>query len=111
MSKVTGGLAVENKLQQLYAQGDEEEEEERRETEDVEAEEEVFTPEERSEFLNRILMHLALGGSLNQYDEHIAAYKKAAIAIYKALVRYDWLSRPCLQRASSNSTSRLFFFD
>lgn len=85
MNRVIGGLAIENKLQQLYAQGDDDNEDER-EPEGIKAEA-VFTPEERSEFLNRILMHLALGGSLNQYDEKIVAYKKAAIVIYKALVR------------------------
>lgn len=83
MGRVAAGLPVETCLQELYVPGDEHGEGAARA-----AREAPFAPEEEAEFLNRVLMHLALGGPLNQYDDALDAYVGAAAAIYKALVRW-----------------------
>jgi len=46
----------------------------------------VFSPEDRSEFLFRLFTHLVVGGTLNQYDDFIAAYFDLTKALYKDLV-------------------------
>jgi len=47
----------------------------------------VFTPDDRKEFLFRIFMHLKLGGSMCQPDERITPYLEATKIVYKNLVK------------------------
>lgn len=47
---------------------------------------ELMTTEQRDEFLFRVFAHLALGGSMCQYEERMDAYTEAAKRAYKSLV-------------------------
>lgn len=47
---------------------------------------ELFTKEEKDEFLYRIFGHLVLGGSLCQYEDDIGPYLVATKSLYKDLV-------------------------
>lgn len=46
----------------------------------------LYSPEERSEFLFRLLQHCALGGSMCQYEDHLDTYLDVARRLYKAMV-------------------------
>ncbi|XP_027270965.1 cilia- and flagella-associated protein 300 isoform X3 [Cricetulus griseus] len=48
---------------------------------------EVFSPQEREEFLFCLFKHLCLGGSLCQYEDMLKPYLETAKLIYKDLVR------------------------
>jgi len=48
----------------------------------------MFTEEERSEFLFRLFRHLCLGGAVCQFEDTIQPYLDATKAIYKDLIRY-----------------------
>jgi len=47
----------------------------------------MFTEEERSEFLFRVFRHLCLGGAVCQFEDTIQPYLDATKAVYKDLVR------------------------
>lgn len=47
---------------------------------------ELYSPEERSEFLFRLLQHCCLGGSMCQFEDHLDTYLDVAKRLYKALV-------------------------
>ena len=47
---------------------------------------EHFSADERRELLFRLLQHLALGGTLNQYEDHLGPYLDTVRALYKNLL-------------------------
>ena len=47
----------------------------------------LFSEAERAEFLFRVFTHLALGGSMCQYEDTLSPYEDVAKAVYKSLVR------------------------
>ena len=47
----------------------------------------LFSPAEKEEFLFRVFSHVALGGSMCQYEETLSPYLDVAKAVYKSLVR------------------------
>ena len=47
----------------------------------------MFTEEERNEFLFQLFRHLCLGGTICQYEDTIQPYLDATKAIYKDLIR------------------------
>ena len=47
---------------------------------------ELLTSKERSEFLWRLLGHLALGGATNQFEDDLSEYRTALRTLYKDLV-------------------------
>lgn len=50
---------------------------------------EMWTPEERNEFLFRILMHLSLGGGVCQYEDFISPYLELTKSLYKDLLTVE----------------------
>eukprot|EP00227_Mantoniella_beaufortii_P012511 CAMPEP_0197605684 /NCGR_PEP_ID=MMETSP1326-20131121/43596_1 /TAXON_ID=1155430 /ORGANISM="Genus nov. species nov., Strain RCC2288" /LENGTH=231 /DNA_ID=CAMNT_0043173511 /DNA_START=84 /DNA_END=776 /DNA_ORIENTATION=+ len=47
---------------------------------------EVFTPEERGEFVFRVMQHCCLGGAMCQFEDHMDTYLDVTKRLYKALV-------------------------
>ena len=47
---------------------------------------ELFTDAERSEFLFRVFQHLALGGSMCQFEDSMDSYVEVTKRLYKALL-------------------------
>jgi hypothetical protein len=47
----------------------------------------LFSETEKGEFLFKIFSHVALGGSMCQYEERLSPYEDVAKAVYKSLVR------------------------
>jgi len=48
----------------------------------------MFSAEERNEFLFLLFRHLCLGGAVCQYEDTVQPYLDATKAIYKDLIRY-----------------------
>eukprot|EP00854_Cymbomonas_tetramitiformis_P022181 gene22181-26743_t len=46
----------------------------------------MYSPEERSQLLYRILHHLALGGPMCQFEDELEPYTETAKRLYKGLV-------------------------
>lgn len=49
---------------------------------------EIFSEEDRTQFLFRLFTHICVGGSLCQYEDTINAYYDVVKSLYKDLVRY-----------------------
>jgi hypothetical protein len=50
---------------------------------------EIWSSEDRNEFLFRILMHLSLGGSVCQYEDFISPYLEMSKSLYKDLLTVE----------------------
>jgi len=52
---------------------------------------EMFSEEDRREFIFLVFRHLCLGGAVCQYEDTIQPYLDATKAIYKDLIRYSYI--------------------
>ena len=60
----------------------------------------LFSEAERSELIFHVLKRLAVGGGMNQWDEHIEPYLKLTKDIYKDLVTVNRSAAGALQVSS-----------
>merc|ERR1712023_63355 len=74
MEDVVDGFMVSDNLRDLLLRGDE--------SENCE----LFTDEEKSEFLFRVFEHICLGGSMNQYEDELEPYLDITKKIYKEML-------------------------
>eukprot|EP00192_Tetraselmis_astigmatica_P018147 CAMPEP_0117680924 /NCGR_PEP_ID=MMETSP0804-20121206/18651_1 /TAXON_ID=1074897 /ORGANISM="Tetraselmis astigmatica, Strain CCMP880" /LENGTH=247 /DNA_ID=CAMNT_0005490533 /DNA_START=203 /DNA_END=943 /DNA_ORIENTATION=+ len=74
MEEVIDGFTVSDNLREMLVKGDESENHG------------LFPEEEKEEFLFRVFEHLALGGSMNQFEDDIDAYIGVTKKVYKELL-------------------------